>query len=87
MIRTTANPGRLQHDAHRQPLRAFDVILDLLPRWQAGPQDELLVRGQELPIEKVLETPAVDLEQLGSWDEVEGGAQRLRRHRLHANHD
>ena len=86
VVGAAPDPGWLQHDAHRQPFRPFDVILDLLPRGQPRPKHELLVRSQELPVEKVLEVPAIHLEQLGSWDEFEGGTQRVGCHRLYANH-
>ena len=86
MVGAAADAGRLQHNAHRQPFGPFDVVLDLLARGQPGHEHEVLVGGQELPVEKVLEVFAVDREQLGSWDEFEGGAQRVGCHRLYANH-
>src|SRR2546426_12688761 len=77
---------RLQHDAQRHPLWPFDVVLDLLPRRQPGLEYELVIRGQELPVEKVLEGTAVNSEQLGAWDELKGRTQRFGRDRLYANH-
>ena len=62
VIRAAPDPGRLEHDAHRQPLGTFDVVLDLLPRREPSAEHELLVGGQELPVEKVLERLAIDLE-------------------------
>ena len=87
VIRTAPDPGRFEGHAHRQPFRALDVVLDLLPRREPSPQDELLVRSQELPIKKVLEGSAVHLEEFCAWDKLEGGTQGLRRHRLDTNHD
>src|SRR5258708_11074468 len=56
VVGTAPNPWRLEHDAHGQPFRAFHVVLDLLPRWHARPEHELIVCGQELPVEKVLQS-------------------------------
>src|SRR6266571_4043158 len=86
VIGAAPDARRLQRDAHRHPLRAFDVVFDLLPRGQAGPEHELLVGGQELPVEKVLEGTGVDREQLGAWGEFESRTQRVGRDRLYANH-
>ncbi len=86
VVGAAPDPGRLERHPHRQALGTLHVVLDLLTRRQPRPQHELVIGGEELPIEKILEVSVVDREELRSGDETEGGAQRIGRHRLHANH-
>src|SRR5437660_2943729 len=56
------------------------------PRRQARRQEEAVVRREELPVEEVLERPAIDGQQLGSRREPQLAADGVGRYRLHANH-
>src|SRR5881409_1231915 len=82
----TPDPRRLERHAHREPLGALDVVLDRLPRRQARRQEEAVVRREELPVEEVLERPAIDGQQLGSRREPQLAADGVGCYRLHANH-
>jgi len=77
---------RLERHPHRQSLGTLNVVLHFLPRGELRPKHELVVGGEELPIEKILEVTSVDREELHAGDETEGGTQRIGRHRLHTNH-
>ncbi len=86
MVGAAPDTRRLERHPHREPLGTLYVVLHLRPRREPCPQHELVVGGEELPIEKILEVTFVDREELRSGDETKGGTQRIGRHRLHANH-
>ena len=69
--------------------RALDVELDLLAVRLADVEEELLLGGEELPVEEVLELPAVHGEQLRPLGEPELLGDRFglyRRHSYHPSH-
>src|SRR3989442_478220 len=86
VVGAATDPRCFQRDAEGEPLRSHDVVLDAVAVGQRGGQHEALVRGQELPIQEVLERATVDRVQLHSRDEPEFRAERARRHRLDTNH-
>src|SRR6266853_2210396 len=86
MVPATPDPRRLERHAHREPLGALDVVLDGLPRRQARLQEEAVLRREELPVEEVLERPAIDGQQLGSRRELQLAGDGVGRYRLHTNH-
>ena len=51
--------ARLERDADRLAQRALDLELDLLAVRLADVEQELLLGGEELPVEEVLELPPV----------------------------
>src|SRR2546421_61831 len=86
MVPTTPDPRRLERHAHRESLGTLDVVLDLLPRGKARRQQKALIRRKELPVEEVLQRPAVDGHQLRSGSEADLAADGVGCHRLDANH-
>ena len=63
------DPGRLEREPERLARRALDIELDLLTVRLADVEQDLLLGGEELPVEKVVELPAVHREQLGAGPE------------------
>ena len=58
--------------------RALDLELDLLAVRLADVQQELLFGGEELPVEEVLELPAVHREQLRAHGEARAPPRSIR---------
>ena len=73
-------------DAHRLAQRPLDVELDLLAVGLADVQQERLLRGEELPVEEVLELAPVDREELGAHLQAELLGDRRRLHRGDLDH-
>ena len=86
MIGAAADARGFERNPHRHTLGALDVVLDFLPSRRLHVQHEVVIGGEELPIQEVLERAAVDRKQLRSSGQPYCGAQGVRRHRLHANH-
>ena len=87
MIGAAADPGRLERHAHRPPLGAQHVVLDLPPRGRPHVQHEVLVGGEELPVEEVLERSGIHREELGPGSESQRSTEGARRHGLHTDHN
>ena len=80
------DPGRLERHPERLAQRPLDLELDLLPAGLAHVQQELLLGGQELPVEKVLQLPAVHREELGAFLEPQLGCDRIGMYCGYSNH-
>src|SRR5262249_23112871 len=68
-VGAAANPGRLDGDAEGLGKRSFNVKMDFLAARLANGEAELLLGGEELPVEEVFELAAVDGEELGARQE------------------
>ena len=86
MVAAASDARRFERDTHRKAFRALDVVRDLLPRRHSGGEHEVVIRREKLPVEEVLQRPAVDGQELRSRGEPELGAKGVGRHRLDANH-
>ena len=72
------DPGRLERDAHGFVQRTLDLELDLLAVRLPDVEHELFVGGEEFPVEKVLDLPAVDRDDLGAGFEPQLLGDRVR---------
>ena len=72
------DPGRLQGHAERLTQGTLDVEFDFLAVRLPHVQQHLLLRGEELPIEKILELAPVDRKQLGAFPEAKLVGNRIR---------
>ncbi len=77
-VGAAADPGGLDGDAHRLIERPLDLELDLLAIGLAHVEDELFFSGEELPVEKVLQLPAIHGEELGAGCQAQLRSDRLR---------
>jgi hypothetical protein len=77
-IGAAADPGRLDRHAEGFVDGALDFDLEFVGRLR-GPEGklEVLVSGEKLPIEKILELLAVDREQFGAFNQANGLADRV----------
>ena len=73
LVAAAAHARRLEHDAHRHSLGALDLENELLTLGGGELEHELLVRGEELPVEKVLELAPIHRAQRGAGDNAELG--------------
>lgn len=78
--------GRLEFDAERLAVGAFDVEGDLFPARQAGLDRERVVRREELPVEEVGELPPVHRMELGARDDAQFLGDGVRENAADANH-
>ena len=79
-VGAAADGRRLELDAQRLAFGALDLVDDRLAVGQAGLDDQLVVGGEEFPVEEVGELAAVDRQQLrpGRDPQLLGDASRPR---------
>ena len=59
-IGAAPNPGWLECDTEGRVFGALDVVVDELAVRQLGPDDEVILRRQKFPIEKVVDGSPID---------------------------
>ena len=66
-----ADRGRLELQSHWLAFGALDVVLDELSIGESRRDEELLLSGEEFPIEEISELAAVDGEELGPGNDAQ----------------
>ena len=85
-VGAATDAGRLERDAQWLTQRALDLVLDLLAVRLADLEEKLLFGREELPVEEVLELPAVHRQQLRPLGEPELLCDRFGLYRRHSYH-
>ena len=66
-VGTAPYPGWLERNTHRFAQRPFDLEFDLFAVGLPYVKYEIFLGGEKLPVEKVLQDPAIHRQQLGAW--------------------
>ena len=85
-VGAAADAGRLEREPHRLVQRPLDVELDLLAVGLADVEQKLLVGGEELPVQEILQLAAVDAHQLGAGSKTELCGDGIRLDGRHLDH-
>ena len=62
----------------RTPLGSLDIVFELFPSRLPHMQQELIVGGEELPVEEIVYCPPVNREQHGADLETQLGSEGVR---------
>src|SRR5258705_4160286 len=87
LVGAATDRRRLELDAERLSLRALELVDDLLSVRQPSFDDQLVLGGEKLPVEKVREGAAIHRQELRPGDDTHLVADATRQNSTDANHE